>query len=319
MLADGLNATELSEREAALNENRAEEAEIFERAAARLRPSWARVSGTDSQAAPPPAANAAALPVEVVTAPQVRPSFTPVPFAPVVNAQLAAAPTVPFASVSPSAFASPAQTRHEADAGHQAGVDPYEAEFEFAQGSRVSRLTAALRGMARQRTALVAAAAACVALGGLWAAFSGDSGRDAARAAASRPAAPVTKPESAPVPMDMPTSGRAPEGALPRAHQAAPVAVVHKPEPAKAAAKPHAKPLVKKQLANKAVAARPVAAKPATRQLAVKAVAPKALARPVAAKKPVLSTTPAAKPSNVTGRLDRSEFAAPTPKKKPLR
>jgi hypothetical protein len=328
MLADGLNAAELIEREAALNENRAEEAEIFERAAARLRPSWAGASSADSQAEPPPAASAAALPVEVVAAAQLRPSFTPVPFAPVANAPLVAAPTVPFPSVPPSAFSTPVQATYEADTGYQASEDRYDAEFEFSRGSRVSRLKVALLGMARQRTALVAAAAAaaCVAVGGLWAAFSGDSGQDAARAAASKPAAHVTKPASAPVPVDVPTSSRAAEGA--RAHEA-PVAAVQKPAPAKSAAKPEAKPLVKKQLAGKAVPARPVAAKaaakPVTRQLAAKPVAPKALAKPVAAKaaakKPLLSTKPAAKPSNVTGRLDRSEFEAPAPaaRKKPLR
>lgn len=325
MLADGLNATELIEREAALNENRAEEAEIFERAAARLRPSWAGASGADSQAEPPAAASAAGLPVEVVAAAQPRPSFTPVPFAPVANAQFAAAPTVPFPSVPPSAFSIPAQTTYEADTGYQASEEPYDAEFEFSQGSPVSRLKAALLGMARQRTALVAAAAACVAVGGLWAAFSGDSSQDAARAAASKPAAAVAKPASATVPVHVPTPARTPEGAPGRAQGATPVAAVDKQEPAK----PAAKPLAKKQLAIKAVPARPVAAKaaakPVSRQLAAKPVAPKALAKPVAAKaaakKPLLSTKPAAKPSNVTGRLDRSEFEAPAPapRKKPLR
>jgi hypothetical protein len=240
--SDGLNAIEQSEREAALDENRSEEAAIFERAASRLRPSWSEADqmldlGLAHAAVP-----------EVVM---------PVAAAPVVPSNVVIAAPASFPAIVPSTDAS------------------YASSSEITDGFPTqARLIERARGLfADKRYVIAAAALGCIALGCLWAAVSGGE-QKAPAAQAPVVAAPAPSAAAPAVAAHAPASvaatppanaAPAPARELTREEAAALLGVV---APAKPAAKaPAKKPLAAKPGAKGAKQAPAAAAKkPATKR-----------------------------------------------------
>jgi hypothetical protein len=234
---DGLNAIEQSEREAALDENRSEEAAIFERAASRLRPSWSEAD----QMLELGLAHAVAPAVPVL--PEVVPAA-------VVPSYPAVAAPVSFPAVAPSAgYASSSEI-----------TDGFPT-----QGGLVDRA----RGLfADRRYVIAAAAAGCVALGGLWAALSGGEEQ-----------APAVRAPAV----------QAPAAAAPAVQAPTPAPVVQAPAPVAAPAP--ARELTREELAALLGVAAPKPAAKAPAKKAPARVAPKPAAKgakqaPAAAKKP---------------------------------
>lgn len=244
--ADGLNAIERSEREAALDENRAEEAEIFERAAARLKPSWSTADAMLDLGL----ANAlpqAAEPAQVaVPAPPVAslPSVPAFQSAPVVSAAFA------------PAFPLPARASVEL-------TDRF-----IAQPGATSFAGRASSLLRQRRVALIALALGCVGVGGAWAALSG--GAEPAAKPAPK-AAIVAPPPPAPAPAVPPPAPpvASQEPAAP-ARKLPPKAAKLAKRPLAAQGRPATKPLAARSGAGKPMLARPVA-----KPLAKKPLGPK--------------------------------------------
>jgi hypothetical protein len=218
--ADGLNAVERSEREAALDENRSEEAEIFERAASRLRPAW---SGPDEMLE---LGLANALPDVIEPAP-ANDDGPRHPFEPVVLA--------------PSSFPAIQLPFDDDSAVSTERTDRFPALTDLKQRARSF--------VQQRRIAVVGAAVGCVLLGGLWAALSGDE--------AAKPApAPVAPLQVAPVAAPVPVAPVVPRvvtrvvtSEIEQAPTPAPVkTAVARPQP-KAKLATAKKPLAKKPLA----------------------------------------------------------------------
>jgi hypothetical protein len=174
MREDGLNALEgLSARErhawdAAWDENRSEEAAIFERAAARIRPAWTApdelldLGLANAVPAAPPVEPAAAVPSSF---PALLASSTS-SAAPVLDARESVA------------------SSHERTDGHRAlaGLGR-----SFSRGSGLRQRTHTLRA----RPLLVAGAVAFVVLGSVWAAFSSQGAPKSAAQPSAMPALPA--------------------------------------------------------------------------------------------------------------------------------
>ncbi len=268
MRADGLTSIERSEREAALNENRNEEAAIFERAASRLRPSWAGADQMLDQGL----ANALPEPVPQVVNPPSFAAITSAPASLPAFSPNAAVPTaVAPAAETPNAGGSMA-VGSRLDAGY---ANSSEDTDGFATSAATRRLASLL---ADHKLAL--AAVACVVLGGAWAALSGEAPQEAPPAVvapASVAAVPVATravaTPAAPAPIAPAKSGE-----LTRDEARALLGLP--PEPAKGASK---KPVAKAPLAKAPVKAKASLAKAPAKKPVAKGSLPK---NPFGPKKP---------------------------------